>query len=159
MEKEIIFRQFSFGDIDNIVKLLNLVFKPDLPFTEEWWKWKYQSNPAGFYGEQGDIWVATHNDKVVGFYAIIPVKVKIFDKTVIAGQSVDTAVHPNYRRMGIFSTLARKVYSSSVSRYAFLFGYPAEMSFKGFISLGWQQFKINELIKFMNYDRPLNTFL
>ena len=49
-------RKFKPTDVDGIINLLAIVF--DTKFTREWWDWKYRSNPYGFFGEEGDIWVA-----------------------------------------------------------------------------------------------------
>jgi GNAT superfamily N-acetyltransferase len=159
MEKRYSVRKFSMSDVSGIVRLLNIVFKPTCPFTEEWWLWKYQNNPAGFWGERGDTWIAEDKGKIVGHYAVIPLRIKIDSGTAIAGQSVDTAVHPEYRRMGIFSTLARKVYADIQDRYSFLFGYPSEMAYRGFLDLGWKDYPVNELVKFIDYERPLGSLL
>ena len=149
-------RRFMMRDVSKVVQLLNLVFKKK--FSQEWWNWKYKFNPAGFWGEQGDIWIAEDRDEIVGYYAVIPEKLKFGSETITVAQSVDTAVHPDYRRMGIFSTLARKVYSEVQNRYCFLSGFPSEMAYKGFLRLGWKDFRIVEFVKFLNYDRPLRNF-
>jgi hypothetical protein len=55
--------------------------------------------------------------------------------------------------MGIFSTLAKKVYSHARERYLFLFGFPSEMAHGGFLNLGWKdQSSIPEHNKILNYD-------
>jgi GNAT superfamily N-acetyltransferase len=158
MEKRYSARRFSMSDISEIIELQNLVFKYHHTLSEEWWRWKYQKNPAGFWGEQGDIWVAEDKGKIVGHYALIPIKVKMGIETILAGQSVDIAVHPEYRRMGILSTLARKVYADVRDRYSFLFAYPSEMGHKGLMSLGWKDYAVNELTKFIRYERPLKSY-
>lgn len=159
MEKRYYVRRFSTSDVSDILCFLNSVFKPTYPFTEEWWLWKYKNNPAGFWGEEGDIWVAEDKGKIVGHYAVMPIKIRIGNEIAIVGQSVDTAVHPEYRRMGIFSTLARKVYADIHDRYSFLFGYPSEMAYRGFLQLGWKGYPVNELVKFINYKRPIKSLL
>jgi GNAT superfamily N-acetyltransferase len=157
MERKYSIRRFLLSDVSGVVQLLNLTFKPTQPFTEEWWTWKYQKNPSGFWGEKGDIWVAESGGQIVGHYAIIPCNVKSGYETVVAGQSVDTAVHPEYRRIGIFDTLARKVYDDVRGRYSFLFGYPSDMAYQGFLKLGWTEYPVNELLKFNNYGRPIKS--
>jgi len=147
------------SDVTSIVDLLNVVFKPITPFTEDWWTWKYARNPFGFWGEQGSIWVAEDQEKIVGHYAVIPCKIKIGNIVVLAGQSVDTAVRTEYRRMGIFEALAKKVYHDVCDRYSFLFGFPSDMAYQGFLKLGWTEHSVNEFLKFNNYDRPLNSML
>jgi hypothetical protein len=151
-------RKFSHSDVEGVVQLMNLVFKPQIPFTKEWWSWKYESNPACFGCDTG-IWVAEDEGMIVGHYAVIPYRIQIGNKIIIAAQSVDTAVHLEYRRLGMFSELAKKTYTDVSNRFQFLFGFPSEMAFKGFVGLGWKDYRINELVKFVNYDRSLRSFL
>jgi GNAT superfamily N-acetyltransferase len=129
-------RKFTPADVDGIVNLMNTVFKPE-EFTVDWWKWKYVNNPNGFWGEEGDIWLAEDQNKIVGYYAVIPFKMKYYSSTLAVAQSVDTATHLNYRGMGIFSRLAKNVYAAAKERYTFLFGFPSIMSHGGFIKFGW----------------------
>ena len=90
-------RIFDNSDIPKIVGLLNTVFKPTNEFTFEWWNWKYKSNPAGCHRD-GDIWIAESHKEIVGFYAIMPERLRIGQETITCAQSVDTAVHPQYRK-------------------------------------------------------------
>lgn len=149
-------RRFKMSDVDSVIRLLEIVFKR--PFSFEWWNWKYRLNPAGFWGEDGDIWVAESDGEIVSYYAVIPEKIKLGSRTITVAQSVDTATHPEFRGMGLFTTLARKVYSECQKRYRLIYGFPSEMAFKGFLRLGWKDFRIVEFIKFLNYDRPLRSF-
>jgi hypothetical protein len=144
------------SDMQNVVELLQIVFKH--PFSYDWWNWKFKSNPAGFWGEEGDMWVAESNGRLIGYYAIMPEKLKFGSETITVAQSVDTATHPDFRGMGIFPTLAQKVYMESRNRYRFIYGYPSEMAFKGFSRLGWKDFRIIEFIRFLDYDRPLGEY-
>jgi len=153
-KNNILIRKFKPSDINGIINLLNIVF--DNNFTREWWKWKYELNPNGFFGEDGDIWVAEANNQIVGHYAIIPEAIKFYSKVITVAQSVDTAVHPDYRRRGIFTNLANKVYADAKNRYEFIYGFPSEMAYKGFIKLGWKDFKIESFNKVLNYDNVLS---
>jgi len=149
-------RRFVMSDVSSVVRLLELVFKR--PFSPEWWNWKYRLNPAGFWGEKGDIWVAESKGEIVGYYAVIPERIKFGSETITVAQSVDTATHPDFRGMRLFPTLAQKVYSECRNRYRFIYGFTSEMAFKGFLRLGWKDFRIIEFAKFLNYDRPLRNF-
>ena len=149
-KKNFVLRKFDPADIDGIIGLLNQVFKP--VFTMDWWKMKYELNPNGFFGKDGDIWVAESENKIVGHYAVIPEKIKFYEKVVDVAQSVDTATHPDYRGMGMFSALAKKVYSEAMNRYVFLFGFPSEMAHGGFLKLGWKDLSsVPEHTKILNY--------
>ncbi len=152
-KNNVLIRKFRPSDIDGVIKLLNIVFGHNR--TIEWWKWKYELNPNGFYGEEGDIWVAEADNEIVGHYAIISESLKFNSKIITVAQSVDTAVHPDYRRRGIFTSLANKVYADAKNRYDFIYGFPSEMAYKGFIKLGWKDFRIENFYKVLNYDNVL----
>jgi len=155
-KKSFSIRRFVMSDVSGVVRLLQLVFKH--PFSPEWWNWKYRLNPAGFWGEKGDIWVAESNGEIISYYAVIPEKIKFGSKTITVAQSVDTATHPDFRGKRLFPTLAQKVYSECRNRYRFIYGFPSEMAFKGFLRLGWKDYRIVQFVKFLNYDRPLRRF-
>ena len=156
MSERFFTRRFRVSDVEGVVELLKLVFKHD--FSKEWWNWKYRANPAGFWGEDGDIWVAESGGQIVSHYAVVPEKIKYGSQTITVAQSVDTATHPDFRGMRLFPTLAQKVYSECQNRYRFIYGFPSEMAFEGFLRLGWKNFRIVEFVKFLNYDRPLRNF-
>lgn len=158
-QKKYSLRKFKPSDITGIVQLFNIVFKSNNPRTEEWWTWKYQKNPVGCWDNDGAIWIAEDDGKIVGHYAVIPYKIKIANELIIAGQSVDTAVHPEYRKMGIFSALAKKVYADVKDRCSLLFCFPSEMAYAGLLGLGWKEYPVTEFAKFVNYDRVLSTLL
>ena len=149
-------RRFKMSDMNGIVKLFSNVFEGS--FSQEWWKWKYVLNPAGFRGEEGDIWVAEASDgEVVGHWAVIPEKMKLGSKTVTVAQAVDAATHPDYRGRGIFKTLMRSVCSDAEKRYSFVFGFPNEL-YRGYEKLGWKSFRMVDFLNFINYDRPLKSY-
>jgi GNAT superfamily N-acetyltransferase len=144
------------SDVDGIVKLLKLVFHVD--FSREWWCWKYKANPAGFWGEKGDIWVAESEDEIVGYWAVLPVEMKFGSRTITVAQAVDAATHPNYRKQGINTTLVKNVFSDIRNRYDFVFGFPAEILYKYRIKQGWKLLPLSEFLIFLNYDRPLRNY-
>ncbi len=143
------------SDVENVVQLLKLAFGSD--FSIEWWNRKYKLNPAGFWGEKGDIWIAESMNQVVGHFAVIPEKIKLGSETVTAAQIVDAATHPEYRGLGIFKTLIKKVCSETQDRYSFLFGFPNETTYRSYLKLGWRSFGTVEFLNFLNYDRPLRS--
>lgn len=154
--KSFAIRRFTRSDVEDVIQLLKLVFGSN--FSVEWWNWKYKSNPAGFWGETGDIWIAESMNQVVGHFAVIPEKIKLGSETVTAAQIVDAATHPEYRGLGIFKTLVKRVCLETQNRYSFLFGFPNETIYKSYLKLGWRSFGVVEFLKFLNYDRPLRSF-
>ncbi len=159
-EKSFSIRRFAMSDVNDVVQLLKLAFKKEV--SSEWWNWKYKLNPAGFWGELGDIWIAENMNQVVGHLGIIPEKIKVGSRTAIAGQVVDVANHPDYRGLGIFLNVAKKMMSAQEAqkRYDVLYAFPNELSCKHWVpKLGWKMFRIVEFLKFLDYDRPLKSIL
>jgi hypothetical protein len=144
-------RRFDSSDIDSIVSLLNDEYKAD--FTRDWWKWKYEHNPSGFNGSEGDICVAESEGKIVAHYAILPAKFRFRSKILNIAQPVDAVTHPAYRGMGLFSTLARKALSQGRKRYRFVYAFPSEGAYEGQLKLGF--YDVSPLpvhIKILNYN-------
>jgi GNAT superfamily N-acetyltransferase len=93
-------------DDSEIVELLNLVFNGwpqfDLEYTPlEHWRWKFLDKPQGKM-----ISVKTVSDgNIVGCYHGVEMNVKIGEDLVLSSNGVDVAVHPDYRRMGMYSKM------------------------------------------------------
>jgi len=94
----------------------------------------------------------------VGYWALLPAKIKFGSKTVTVAQGVDAATHPDYRRLGIHKTLMRKVCSDVQNRYNFIFSFPRVILYKYRSKHGWKSFRLPEFLKFLSYDRPLRSF-
>jgi len=149
-------RKFRMADVDCIVELLKNVFGDE--FSRELWLWKYAFNPAGFYGEKGDIWLAEAGGKIVGYWAVIPERMKVGCETVTVAQAVDAATHPDYRGQGIFKTLVKQVCMDARNRYPFIFGFPNEL-YRGYEKLGWRSFRLTEFLYPLNTDLLLESQL
>lgn len=102
-------RPYQEGDENGILPLMKAVYGQWHGL--DYWQWKYKENPLGFFPNW--IWIAESNGKIVGHYTVIPVKMKIGNRDILAAQSVDTATHPDYRRQGIFENLAKNVYAEA----------------------------------------------
>jgi hypothetical protein len=153
MNQKFSFRRFNESDVDAIVKLLSLVFNVD--FSREWWYWKYKANPAGFWGEHGDIWIAETEDEVIGHWAVLPVKMKFGSRTVTVAQAVDAATHPSYRRLGINQNLAKNLCLDIRNRYDFIFSFPREILYKSRVKQGWGSLTLTEFMIFLNCERTI----
>jgi GNAT superfamily N-acetyltransferase len=138
MERKWSMRAYKQGDEEGVFELWKAVY-PEGEYDREkwlrWWQRTYENNPAG----PGRIWLAEHGDKIVGQYAIVPMRVKIGSETVLCSQSVDTMTHPDYRRQKIFETLAKEVYDEAErDGIHIVYGFPARISYPGFVKkLSW----------------------
>jgi len=127
-------RNYESGDEFKIIELYKKAFSKEIDI--ESWKWKFMENPAG----NGIIKLMFDGKKLIGHYAIIPVKMKIGDRIVKAALSMITMTHPDYTKQGIFTHLANALYEElSRMGFKFVYGFPNENSFPGFIkNLGWE---------------------
>ena len=136
MERKWKIRDYREGDEKEIIELYNIVFGKTLSF--ERWNWIY--NKGGDFSKF--IALAESNDgKIVGHYALMPIKVKSGkNDCMIATLSLDTMVHPVYRRQGMFPILAKYLYDKiSQQHVPFTYGFPNKNSYKGFIKhLNWK---------------------
>jgi GNAT superfamily N-acetyltransferase len=97
------------GDEREIVELLDLVFegwpKFDLNHTSlEHWEWKFLDNPRVL---NIDI-KAVSDGKIVGCYHGVDMRVKIGEDLVHVNNGVDVAVHPDYRKLGIYRKMNKR---------------------------------------------------
>jgi hypothetical protein len=76
-----VIRRSTISDVGNVLGLRERAFKQR--YSDEWWNWKYRLNPAGFRGKDGDIWVAEMNSKIVSYFAVIPVRMKLGSAPVV----------------------------------------------------------------------------
>lgn len=99
-------RPYRESDKKSIFELTNAVF-PNREYSyESWlrrWHWFYRENPAG----NGVIVVADHDGRIVGHSACVPIRVKIGDTIERTRLGSDAMTHPEYRRQGILTTLAK----------------------------------------------------
>lgn len=68
------------------------------------WKWQYDDNPH-CPSEGPEIWVAREDDRILGQYATMPVRLKVLDRTLAASWGMDVMVAPDQQRRGIGSRL------------------------------------------------------
>jgi len=134
-----IVQEFDFGDeklITETIDLLKTVFS-NTEFNKNWWLWKYRNNPFG--NPLG--WYASHNGKLVGVRLATPNRFRMQKDIYNAYQMVDTATHPEYGKRGIFTALTKKAVEKIRSKNSFIFNFPNDNSFPGYISLGWNKIK------------------
>ena len=122
-------RPYRPEDEQAIGRLYERVF--ERPFNESIWRWQFERavNDGGF------ICFAEHGSALVGQYATIPVRMHIQGKKTLAALSLDTMTHPEYRKQGIFVTLANEVYRRTHSLgVGLVYGFPNDRSFHGFVA-------------------------
>lgn len=96
---------------------------------ENLWQWAYIDNP------NGNPIVSLYFDgaKLVGHYAVIPIKFLFNQKNLDAVLSMTTMVNLAYRKYGIFIEQANEVYKKANELgYKFVYGFPNKKSAPGF---------------------------
>ena len=96
---------------------------------ENLWNWAYVDNPNG----NPIVSLYFDNNKLVGHYAVIPIKFTHNQKTIDAVLSMTTMVDASYRKYGIFVEQANEVYDKAAELgYKFVYGFPNKKSAPGF---------------------------
>jgi hypothetical protein len=81
----------------------------------------------------------TPDGQPAAFYGIIPCHFKVDNSVLLAAQSADTMTRPSHRKKGLFMTLAKLTYAlAKAEKIQFVFGFPNEQSYPGFVKLGWE---------------------
>lgn len=127
-------RAYEEGDEEQIRGLFELVFGQELEASR--WSWQYREN----YTDTIIITVAEGDGReLAGQYALRPTRMKIGDETRLGTLSLDTMVHPNYRRQGMFTKLAERTYEVAAKQgIPLTYGFPNQNSYRGFVGkLDW----------------------
>ncbi len=156
MEDQIILREYKNEDIHQILELLNrnfgnqqhLCIKRDM----NWWKWKYEKNIFG----TPIIYVAEHNERIVGVRPFWPWKLNIRGKNLKCFQPLDSAVDKEYRGKGIFTKLTKKALIENIEGIDLIFNFPNEQSLGADLRLGWSF--VGKLQWYVKINKPLNTY-
>jgi len=100
------------------------------PIDEDLWSWAYIENPNG----EPIISLCFDEKKLVGHYAVIPIKLKDRKNKIFkAVLSMTTMVDRAYRRHGVFVKQANEVYEEAQSKgYKVVIGFPNANSAPGF---------------------------
>jgi GNAT superfamily N-acetyltransferase len=129
-------RPYEDADEANVVALLRTAMGegPSGSRSTAYFRWKHIDNPFG----RSLMLVATKDGMLVGLRAFMRWRFVSEDATVDAVRAVDTATHPDARRMGIFSQLTQAALGTLRDEGALIFNTPNEKSLPGYLKLGWK---------------------
>ena len=133
---ELTTRQFVDGDLDAVMELLSVSMGagPAGDRTQEFFRWKHLDNPFG----RSFMLLAEHDGAVVGLRAFMRWSWNGPEGAIAAVRAVDTATHPSYRRMGIFSRLTGSAVELLRNEgTSLIFNTPNEKSLPGYLKMGW----------------------
>jgi GNAT superfamily N-acetyltransferase len=129
-------RDVTPDDIDAMLELIRICLGPgSVPRSREYLLWKHFNGP---FGPSLGL-VAIARGEIVGLRLFLRWRFVREGTTHEAVRPVDTAVHPRWRRRGIFTrlttALVEKVRDSGCS---FVFNTPNANSRRGYLRMGWQ---------------------
>ncbi len=132
-------RPYENGDEKRILELRRVVFGDLDPvrLKESTWQWQFRDNPSG----EAFCFLAESEGNIVGQYVTIPTRFSIGGKETRLAFSCDTMIHPGYRRQGMFSALARRLYDLLEREVGIklVWGFPNDQSLPGFTGkLNWR---------------------
>jgi GNAT superfamily N-acetyltransferase len=137
---EVAVRRSTPADIPSILALLeaSLGWLPD-DQHERFFDWKHSANPFG----TSPAWVAIdehRGGRVVGFRTFLRWAFQRDGEIIRAVRAVDTATHPEYQGLGIFSRLTlRALEELRDEGVSFVFNTPNAQSLPGYLKMGWRK--------------------
>lgn len=122
------FAPYSAGDEEDIFELFRLCYQR--PLSPNLWRWRFLENPC----QQAVIQLAWDQKRLVGHYAITPVRLYIEGLELLTGLSGTTMTHPDYRGMRLFPQLGECTYQNMITQQMYgVWGFPNTQSHRGFI--------------------------
>lgn len=132
-------RLFTDKDLPAVLDLLreSLGETPSLRRTPELFAWKHLDNPFG----RSLMLVSHQGQTITGFRAFMRWELNTPDgRTLRCVRAVDTATHPDYRRMGIFNKLTlAAVEAATDDGVHMVFNTPNPRSGAGYLKMGWSE--------------------
>lgn len=135
MSTEVTFREYRAADEAAVLGLLNRALGSGRAFERSpaFFRWKHGENPFG-----PSLMLLADGDEIVGLRAFLKWQFRTAGATVDAVRAVDTATHPGYQRLGIFSRLTAACLEHARSEgVRFVFNTPNRFSLPGYLKLGW----------------------
>lgn len=118
-----------------------------------------RKNATEKFGETNLGFIAYHieSNEPAAFYGVYSYPVVLNTQTIMAAQSGDTMTHKNHTGKGLFIELAKRTYElARNSGIGFIFGFPNEHSYPGFVKkLNWRHDGNLQLFQFTVHTIPL----
>jgi GNAT superfamily N-acetyltransferase len=136
MSASVTVRPYGPADEPHVLDLLNLTLGQGRAFERSlaFFRWKHLENPFG-----PSLMLLANGQELLGLRAFLRWQFRVGDTIVPAVRAVDTATHPAYQRMGVFSKLTRaSLEQATAEGVRFVFNTPNQYSLPGYLKLGWQ---------------------
>jgi len=140
-------RQYNDEDEDQVIELIKLVYK--LTDYRDFYRWMVRANPSG----HGKIYLAYENENIIGHYLVVPRRRKIGKDIIMDAEAVWAAVHPDYRKQGIFTELGFHTLNDIRNEIPVCTGFPNIYAITGHLKTGWHFFDI-PLLKLSIKNKP-----
>jgi GNAT superfamily N-acetyltransferase len=130
-------RPFVDEDLPRVLDLLeaSLGGGPAGRRPPEFFGWKHLDNPFG----RSLLLVAEHQGRLIGLRAFMRWRFRTGEQELAAVRAVDTATHPDFQGMGVFSRLTREALEAIDGQAALVFNTPNGKSGPGYLKLGWRE--------------------
>jgi GNAT superfamily N-acetyltransferase len=130
-------RQFSPEDLPDVLELLDasLGGGPAGRRSPELFRWKHLDNPFG----PSFLLLATSEGRPVGLRAFLRWRFLAGGRSVNAVRAVDTATHPDFQGMGIFTKLTLAAVDQLRGDVDLVFNTPNGKSGPGYLKMGWRE--------------------
>jgi GNAT superfamily N-acetyltransferase len=130
-------RPFVVDDLPRVLDLLeaSLGGGPAGRRPPEFFRWKHLDAHFG----PSFMLVAEHDARLVGLRAFMRWRFQAGDRTVTAARAVDTATHPDYQGMGIFTRLTLELLDAVDGQVDLVFNTPNAKSGPGYLKMGWRE--------------------
>jgi GNAT superfamily N-acetyltransferase len=130
-------RPFVDEDLPRVLGLLDVSLGggPAGRRPPELFRWKHLDNPFG----RSLLLVAEHDDRLIGLRAFLRWRLAAGDRVLAAVRAVDTATHPDFQGMGVFSRLTRAALDAMEGQVDLVFNTPNGKSGPGYLKLGWRE--------------------
>ena len=130
-------RPFADSDEAEVLELLGQTLGggPAGRRPPEFFRWKHHDNPFG----RSLMLLAETDGRVIGLRAFMRWRFNMAGRQLTAVRAVDTATHPDYQGMGVFSRLTRAALEELEGRADLVFNTPNDASRPGYLKLGWRE--------------------
>jgi GNAT superfamily N-acetyltransferase len=130
-------RPFVDEDLPRVLDLLDasLGGGPAGRRPPELFAWKHLDSPFG----RSLLLVAEHEERPIGLRAFMRWRFLAGERELAAVRAVDTATHPDFQGMGVFSRLTKAALDALDGQVDLVFNTPNGKSGPGYLKLGWQE--------------------
>jgi GNAT superfamily N-acetyltransferase len=137
VRRDVSVRPFAVDDLPQVLELLDrsLGGGPAGRRPPELFRWKHLDNPFG----PSFLLLATSEGRPVGLRAFLRWRFLAGGRAVSAVRAVDTATHPDFQGMGIFTKLTLAAVDQLRGEVDLVFNTPNGKSGPGYLKMGWRE--------------------